>query len=388
MRKHHPKNERIKREYRFWLQDARQKTSHSVDQIGAAIALFEESTGYKDFAVFHIEQARKFKSNQLECINPETGKPLAKATVKHRLDSLKAFFKWLADQPKYRARIKHADCEYFNLSANDARIATAKRERPAPDLEQVHYTLSLMKAETAIEKRDRAILAFALLTGARDDAIASFRLKHVDVIARKVFQDARDVRTKNRKTFETWFFPVGGEAATIVTEWIAYLKAEHKFGPDDPLFPQSMMTLDVNNHFQATGLKRECWKNADAIRRVFRAAFANAGLPYFHPHSLRTTLARLGEKICNSPEEFKAWSQNMGHNQVMTTFTNYGKVMPDRQAQIIQNLGKEKDQPEISFNDRIANLEAIVLAQNTTNKGDDRTKGLLSKQAMLQTEIL
>ena len=35
------------------------------------------------------------------------------------------------------------------------------------------------------------------------------------------------------------------------------------------------------------------------------------------------TLVRLGQEVCQSPEEFKAWSQNLGHEQVLTTFLNY-----------------------------------------------------------------
>ena len=223
MQKHLPKNERIKRKFRLWYQDAKQKAPHSVDQAMAAIALFEASTGFRDFAAFHIEQARKFKRDQLESLNPETRKPLAKATAKARLDTLKAFFLWLADQPGYRSRIKYADCEYFNMSANDARIASAKRDRPAPDLAQVHHVLATMPGHTPVQKRDRAIIAFALLTGARDDAIASLSLKHVEIQARRVLQDARDVRTKFRKTFETWFFPVGGQAEAIVRDWVGFL---------------------------------------------------------------------------------------------------------------------------------------------------------------------
>ena len=77
-----------------------------------------------------------------------------------------------------------------------------------------------MPTETDIQKRDRAIIAFTLLTGARVDAIASLSIKHVDLQACTVFQDARDVRTKNRKTFTTWFFPVGDDIEAIVREWI------------------------------------------------------------------------------------------------------------------------------------------------------------------------
>ena len=62
MRKHHPKNERIKRRYLAYLQDAKRLSSSSADQAAAAIAMFEASTRWKDFAAFHIEQARSFKS--------------------------------------------------------------------------------------------------------------------------------------------------------------------------------------------------------------------------------------------------------------------------------------------------------------------------------------
>src|SRR3546814_15906124 len=69
-----------------------------------------------------------------------------------------------------------------------------------------------------------SLVAFALLTGARDGALASFRLKHVDLLQGRVDQDARDVKTKASKTFATWFFPVGGKALPIVRDWCHYLR--------------------------------------------------------------------------------------------------------------------------------------------------------------------
>jgi len=49
-----------------------------------------------------------------------------------------------------------------------------------------------------------------------------------------------------------------------------------------------------------------------------------------------------GEQLCKSPEEFKAWSQNLGHEKVLTTFYSYGEVQPQRQAEIIKNLEQTK----------------------------------------------
>ncbi len=83
---------------------------------------------------------------------------------------------------------------------------------------------------TAIELCSRALLAFALLTGIRDGALASFRLKHVDLAQCRLDHDVRDVKTKASKTFDTWFFPVGGEALPIVKDWCHYLRTTILWG--------------------------------------------------------------------------------------------------------------------------------------------------------------
>jgi hypothetical protein len=50
-------------------------------------------------------------------------------------------------------------------------------------------------------------------------------------------------------------------------------------------------------------------------------------------------LARFGQETCRTPEEYKAFSQNIGHEDVLTTFTSYGEVSRDKQAEIIRSLG-------------------------------------------------
>jgi integrase len=80
---------------------------------------------------------------------------------------------------------------------------------------------------------------------------------------------------------------------------------------------------------------RKHWKDAAAIRKMFKATFERADLPYFNPHSFRNTLAALGERICPNAEALKAWSQNLGHSHVLTTLTSYGTVAQSRQAEIL-----------------------------------------------------
>ena len=178
------------------------------------------------------------------------------------------------------------------------------------------------------------------MTGARDSAIASFKLKHIDLDENCVLQDAREVQTKFSKTFTTWFFPVGEEVQNIVTDWVLFLTGKKLWGPDDPLFPATRIAVGDLKLFEAAGLDRKHWSSAGPIRRIFKRSFAEAGLPYFNPHSFRSTLAQLGERLCRTPEEFKAWSQNLGHEKVLTTFSSYGEVATRRQAEIIHELVK------------------------------------------------
>lgn len=335
---HNADNERIKRRYFAYLKEAKRHSEPTVDAVAKALARFEAYTRYRDFKAFHFEQAIAFKKHLAEQKAQRSGEKLSKATLNATLAHVKRFFHWLAGQPGYRSRLQYSDADYFNLSEKDVRVATAKREQVGPTLEQVKHVIALMPGESAIQRRDRALIAFTLLTGARDSAIASMKLKHVNLAAGCVEQDAREVQTKFSKTFTTYFFPVGDQISRIVAEWVAFLREEMLWGNDDPLFPATRIALGPTGQFEAVGLERTHWSAAARIRTIFKKAFTSAGLTYFNPHSFRNTLVRLGQSLCQTPEEFKAWSQNLGHDKVLTTFLSYGQVDNPRQGEIIRSL--------------------------------------------------
>jgi integrase/recombinase XerD len=95
---------------------------------------------------------------------------------------------------------------------------------------------------------------------------------------------------------------------------------------------------------------------ADRAVWAHRRAFAAAGVPYFSPHRLRNTLVAFGQQRCRTPEEFKAWSQNLGHNQVLTTFTSYGSVPPPRQAAIFRGVVGNDSPPNAALDEFAAIL--------------------------------
>jgi len=331
-------NERMKRQYFAYLADAKGHSEQTIDAVAKAIARFEGYTRYKDFKTFHIEQAKAFKRDLADQRGLRSGEPLSKATLYATLSALKRFFVWLAGQPGYKSRISYSDAEYFNLSAKETRIAKATRPARVPTLEQIRHVIFKMPVQTEIERRDRALIAFTILTGARDGATASFKLRHIDIEQDQIDHDARDVNSKFSKSFVTTFFPVGGDIRATVVEWVTYLRTEKLWGLDDPLFPATKVAVGDNLRFEAVGLDRKPWSNAGPIRNIFKEAFTAASLPYFNPHSFRKTLALLGGKKCNSPEQYKAWSQNLGHEDVLTTFRSYGDVSSYRQAEIIRSF--------------------------------------------------
>ncbi|MDA9272214.1 tyrosine-type recombinase/integrase [bacterium] len=338
MKKHNSNNERIKRKYLVFLKQAKGQNEASIDAVAKAIARFESYNQYKDFKAFHYEQAIAFKKHLARQKHHKTGGPLSLSTMNGATRHLKSFFEWLSQEAGYKSRIKYSDAQYFNLSEKDIRTAKAKRQQSVATIEQIKHVLRLMPCGTSIERRDRALIAFTLLTGARDSAIASMKLKHVDFNADTVYQDAREVNTKFSKTFITCFFPVGDDIRTIVFDWVSYLKNECLVSNDAPLFPKTKVSQGEDNNFKVNGLTNEHWASAAAIRNIFKEAFERAGLPNFNPHSFRNTLAVLGENVCRTPEEFKAWSQNLGHEGVLTTFYSYGKVQDGRQAEIFKQL--------------------------------------------------
>jgi integrase len=334
------KNERMKRQYFAYLAEAKGHSEQTIDAVAKAIARFEACTRYKDFKSFHIEQARAFKRDFADQRGRRSGDPLSKATLYATLTGLKRFFVWLAGQPGYKSRIAYSDAEYFNLSAKETRIAKAIRPARVPTLDQIRHVIQTMPVTTEIERRDRALIAFTILTGARDGAIASFKMRHIDIAEGKIDQDAREVQTKFSKSFVTNFFPVGDDIRAVVVDWVDHLRTQKLWGLDDPLFPATKVAVGDNFRFEAAGLDCKNWSSASPIRGIFKEAFASAGLQYFNPHSFRKTLALLGGQICKTPEEYKAWSQNLGHDHVLTTFSSYGDVGSYRQAEIIRGLSE------------------------------------------------
>ncbi|UWR09970.1 site-specific integrase [Sulfitobacter mediterraneus] len=342
MRKVNEENERIKRRYLKYLKAAKRKDPSTVQKAADGILKFETSTNYASFKKFHIEQVIKFRDRLNEEISKTTGKPLSKSTIATILAANKGFIFWLADQAGYKQRVRHTDADYFNMDAKGQRVASAVRESPYPSLEMARHAFNYMPEVSEIDQRNKALFAFFMLTGARDGAVASLRLKHINLIDGCVYQDAREVKTKNSKTITTFFLPVDDEYLTCFIEWVTNLRTEKLFGPDDPLFPPAEINV-IDGAFKVVGLKREIYKNANAIRQAIKEAFTRADLPAFTPHAFRKTLVKWADTHYPTRQAFKAFSQNIGHSSVITSVSAYCPISIEEQGELIKKKKKRNE---------------------------------------------
>lgn len=343
--KFHPENERIKRKYFSHLKEAKGLSDKTITEIKKSLSRFEEFTKFKDLKNFSPKQASEFKRWFATSKSKITGDNISKSSLLSAINHLKDFFIWLSTQKGYR-KITFPDVQYFNLSENDKRAAKAGKPRDFASLEQIKMVIEKMPTTNETEKRNKAILCFLILTGARVSALISLKLKHIDLEKGFVNQDPNDVNTKFKKRIATYLVNVDDEILACFVGWVKFLREEKLFSPNDPLFPAIENKYNGNGGFTKEQLSTNHLHSINNIDEIVKLAFANAGLKYHSPHTFRNTLTALASRFCTTPEEFKAYSQNLGHENVLTTFTSYGYVDEFRQGEIVRNFKMKKAESE------------------------------------------
>lgn len=335
MQKQNPENERIKRKFFDHLEGPKGRDVKTIQKHADAIAWFERTTGHKSFKKFHIDQAVGFRKHLQKTVNKRSGVPLSAGTMDGQVRMLKTFFVWLSEQQGYKSRISHLDVDYFNLSRAERRVAHTQKRKKIATMPQCKRAFDLMPSATLIDRRNKALFACFMLTGIRDGAMASLPLSCVDLEEKLIYQDARVVKTKAAKTITTYFLPIDPDYEVCFVAWIAYLQNDLLFGHDDPVFPKPLMVLG-DNGFQVGGLAREFYATTNKACEVVKTAFTNANLPAYGPHSLRATLTKWADRHFQTREGFKAFSQNIGHDSVVTTIGSYCPVDEERQGELIR----------------------------------------------------
>ncbi len=330
-------NELVKRKYFDYLKQSKGFSQSSIVTYEGAILQWQDFTNDADFRSFNKKRAIEFKKN-LAIRKSKRGDTVSVSFQYHTLRKLRGFFDWLSRQEGYRQPIQETDIEFLSLGKKESRQALQSKRRKVPTIEQVKKTIESIEPETEIDMRDRALLSFTMLTGARITAIVSLPLGSFDPVDMVVDQDPNiGVKTKFSKRITTALFPLDyKEAQQYFVEWYEYLKNELGFKENDPLFPATKVENGKENiSYYSTGkVEPVYWSSSSPARKIFEKRFKAAGEPYYHPHSLRHMLVKEFMKKPLTEEQKKAISQNLGHENVVTTFGSYGYGHIDESRQI------------------------------------------------------
>jgi integrase len=350
------KNELIKRRFYDYLKNSSTGFSkETIECYDGAILLWEDFSEKADFTGFSRTTARSFKDWLKAKKKVGSQENISLSYCYDILRYLKFFFFWLSKQSGYK-KIDQTAIDYLNLSKAEARIATQSKSVKFPSLEQVKVVIENIRGDSEVEMRDKALISLIYLTGARITAAMTLSMRCFDKEKLTIDQDPKlEVKTKFSKRFVSSLIPFSyKEPLKYFVAWFDYLEKQKGFKPTYPIFPATKIDNGKENlsYFNTGKVEPIFWKNSSSPRKIFEKRFVQAGVPYFHPHTLRHLLVHEISKLPLTEEQKKAISQSFGHENTGTTFGSYGygKIDEHRQLEIIRSIdfnGQEKDIPYV-----------------------------------------
>ena len=360
-------NEKIKEKYFDYLKESEGSAEATINAHKKSIFRYEEFSDFEDFRNYDKKRAVEYKKWLEEKKDPRTNKQISITTVYHYVRNLREFFKYLAIQPQYKNKILLTDVDYLKLSKKQARIATSSKREHFPTFEQVKKVIETIEINSEIDKRDRALLSFTLLSGMRDSAIITLPIGCFDENKLFVNQDPKlGVKTKFSKTIRSYLFKFDETLLKYFLDWYRYLKTEKLFGNADPIFPRNKVVNAENSlSFVSNEVDNQFWQSATSIRDIFKQRFQHVGIEYFQPHTFRHLAVKMALQKCKNGHEIKAVSQNFGHEYVNTVMTTYGTLNDSQMSEIMSGMCFSDDVG--SDNQLMQKIKALIEQENQSN---------------------
>lgn len=352
-------NEMIKREYFAYLKGAGRYSDSSIGTYERAILLWQEFNKNADFRGFNKDRAAEFKA----WLDDDKG--LSPTYRYHTLRKLKGFLLWLSKQRGYKGSINPTDIDFLNLSRKESLQASQETYRRMPSVKDVETVLSSIEPKTEVDLRDRAFISLLLLTGIRISAAVSLPIKSFDREKCIILQYPKfGVDTKFAKPITTAFFPTqSGKPKQYFLEWCDYLVNERGFQDDDPIFPMTKVAQGEKNvNFHSCGeVAKQFWGSSGPARKMFTRRFLAAGVGHHNPHAIRHLLVSEFSKMPLTELQKKAISKNLGHENVGTTFGEYGagRMRVDQQIDLVSRLD-----PNTSTSSDLSDQAAAKIAKH------------------------
>ena len=267
-------------------------------------------------------------------INPENDAPLSESYRRKIREYGKVFFEWLKTYKKMKTIdprwIETLSIRKTNRSPNpDDRV----RSEDVVSYDEIMDFVSGPTSSIA-DLRTKASGAFLFLGGLRVTAFVTLPILAIDINNLSVKQwPELGVRTKNNKKATTFLFDIP-ELLIVVKEWDTLVRKKLPSTAPwyAPLSPKTGQIDPSNIGFNGN--------RGDTLRSSLERWAQKNDIPYHHPHKFRHGHAVYGLKLADDMADYKAVSQNLMHESIMTTDRIYSILVDANVKSRITSLGK------------------------------------------------
>ena len=323
-------NERIKREYYGYRKEAEGLDEISLKKTRKALYRLEQYLGFRDLNALSKKDALRIKERI-------RGAKLEQGAKRAMIADIRKFFQWLRKQPGNKTKIDEVAIEYLQLSRKEVEASKNRPPKAHAELAEVISVIRDMPETNEVEFRDKAMLALLAQTAVRAGALITLRLKHIDLNDMIVHQPGDEVNTKNGKNIYSPFLSIDKEFDDIVPRYIRHLRNELGFGDDDPLFPKLLAQPKQFQRFRQNKLSKNAWTTPQQLRVILNRVFNGRLDVPVRPHDFRHMLVAELQRRDLSLEEASAWSQALGHESLAFTFKVYGRMSPQKIAEVTRD---------------------------------------------------
>lgn len=328
---------------------------------------------YKDVVWEYWENIIEFK-NLKKTFNAEFAKKYKEyiiekdsiSTVTQKCYQLTRFYQYLYSNPEKYENI----CKGLKVLKPN-RKETIFRTSQKQSSESEKFTMSDFERlidfpeNNIIDKRDKALLCFLLLSAGRIDAIrtapiGSFNTKNCDFIQNPQL----GMKTKFSKYIDSTLFRFKQEYIDIIVNWVNLLVKDYKFGKSAPLFPKITVDYKDTSKYIVT---KEFYKNQGSISSILRKRFKNIGQKGFSAHKFRHLALETAWGLIRGGTQFKVVSQNVGHESMTTALKHYANMPPHEYKEIIRNIVPD-DSEERLIKDVSTKELSEILAKRLANE--------------------
>lgn len=319
-----PENEKIKKNYEKFLIGAEEAAVTTIDQFLRAVNLLDRWNDFLNFKKYNVDIILNFKEKirdhkwKDKCVSPRT----ARTYILH----IQKFFRWLGIQSGYKSTEILNLIAYLKPNKIEDSLSSTSQITDVPDINYVLDLCSSIKITCDADLRDRALIAFLLLTGIRISAVISLPFGCIDKDTLIIDQNpAENIKTKFGKYIISIVFPFD---ETLVNYIKTYLELLNSLGfkSEKPLFSKNKIEYDSSKNLLVNPgkLSGEFWRSTTGVAQMIKRRSKQAGLKYYSPHKFRHGTAHILYNLKLNACDAKVISQALGHESVSTTFAHYG----------------------------------------------------------------